>query len=124
VCIQQLRPAGAIPCLLWECTAHTASCFKQCNSKTHKNLCEIFPLEVLGCSPASDSPAVFFGSKLVFGSAGTMGCAASTPPSPQRYNFVGPEVRSSPHLDAADWSELCGSLFCGWVAGVGPGNSQ
>ena len=65
----------------------------------------------------------FWGSKLVFGSAGTMGCAASIPPSPQRYNFVGPEVRSSPHLDAADWSELCGSSFCGWVAGVGPGNS-
>lgn len=64
MCIQQLRPAGAIPCLLWECTAHTASCFKQCNSKTHKNLCEIFPLEVLGCSPASDSPAVFFGLQI------------------------------------------------------------
>eukprot|EP00435_Cladocopium_sp_Y103_P030644 s1162_g7.t1 len=47
------------------------------------------------------------------GQAGAMGCAASVspakPPAVQRYNFVGPELRSPPHLEGADWSDLCPS---------------
>ena len=42
--------------------------------------------------------------------AGAMGCAASVhssaKPVVQRYNFVGPELRSPVHLEAVDWSDL------------------
>ena len=44
--------------------------------------------------------------------AGAMGCAASVhssaKPVTQRYNFVGPELRSPVQLEAVDWSDLCG----------------
>ena len=55
------------------------------------------------------NPAEFWARK---GRVGAMGCAASvhssTKPQAQRYNFVGPELRSPAQLEAVDWSDLCG----------------